>query len=84
MTTVLAFFVPESPRLLVAKGRTADLQKAMNRMAWFNRRKIEWTDQELAWITENANNDQKKIVSSLATFFNTDVVFLLSKRKKTI
>ena len=53
VTAILAFFIPESPRLLVAKGRAADAQKALNRMAWFNRQKIEWSDQELAWISEN-------------------------------
>ena len=47
ITTILAFFIPESPRLLVAKGRTMEVQKAFKTMAWFNRRKIEFTEKEL-------------------------------------
>ena len=56
ITTVLAFFVPESPRFLVAKGRTAEVQSALNRMAWINRKEIAWTKQELEWISENAQS----------------------------
>ena len=39
LTTILAFFIPESPRFLVAKGRASDVKNAFNRMAWFNRKK---------------------------------------------
>ena len=53
LTTILAFFVPESPRFLVAKGRASDVQKAFNRMAWFNRKTVVLTEEEIAWITEN-------------------------------
>ena len=56
VTTALAFFVPESPRFLVAKGRTAEVQSALNRMAWINRKDIAWTEQELEWISENAQS----------------------------
>ena len=47
ITTALAFFVPESPRFLVAKGRTAEVQNALNLMARINHKKIIWTEQEL-------------------------------------
>ena len=47
LTTVMTCFIPESPRLLLAKGKAKELQKAIETMAWFNRRKIQWTDQEL-------------------------------------
>ena len=56
ITAILAFFVPESPRFLVAKGKATEVQKAFNRMAWFNRKEIEWTDQEIAWINENSHS----------------------------
>ena len=58
---ILTFFIPESPRLLVAKGRTAEVQKAFNTMAWFNRKKIEWSEEELGWITENAQTNANKM-----------------------
>lgn len=56
ITFMTTFFVPDSPRLLAAKGRTQEFQAALNRMAWFNRRKIVWTEEELRWIEENQKN----------------------------
>ena len=52
---MLAFLIPESPRLLCAKGRVVELKKAIDRMAWFNRTTVTWTEQELKWVEENAN-----------------------------
>ena len=39
-------------------------------MAWFNRRKIEFTEKELEWITDNANRDVRS--KSTTNFFNED------------
>lgn len=60
LTTILACFIPESPRILCAKGRVAELQKSINTMAWFNRKTVEWTEQELRWIEENATAQKNK------------------------
>ena len=43
-TTILACFIPESPRLLCAKGRVEDLKKSINTMAWYNRKTVTWTE----------------------------------------
>lgn len=53
ISVFLTFFVPESPRLLAAKGRVDEFQNALDRMAWFNRTKIVWREEELRWIEEN-------------------------------
>ena len=54
ISMLATFFMPESPRLHIAKGRVQDLQNAIDRMAWFNRTQVIWEDQELKWIAENA------------------------------
>ena len=45
--------LPESPRLLAAKGRVQELEKAFKRMAWLNRRKIALTQEKIESITTN-------------------------------
>ena len=55
-TTILAYFIPESPRLLCAKGQVCQLKKCINTMAWFNRKVVTWTDQELKWIEDNGKS----------------------------
>jgi len=42
--------LPESPRLLAAKGRVQELEKAFVSMAWFNRKKITLTEDRIAQI----------------------------------
>jgi len=81
VTTILACFIPESPRLLCAKGRVAELQKSINTMAWFNRKTVTWTEQELKWIEENAATEAKKGDTSdkrggvlMAKWFTADVL----------
>ena len=81
LTTILACFIPESPRLLCAKGRVSELQKSINTMAWFNRKVVTWTDQELKWIEENSKTDEsakknedKRGGASMAKWFNADVL----------
>jgi len=43
ITIPVTIILPESPRLLAAKGRIQELEKAFVRMAWFNRRKTKLT-----------------------------------------
>lgn len=83
LTTILACFIPESPRLLCAKGRVAELQKSINFMAWFNRKTVVWSEQELKWIEENAksdnnknsvNGEDKRGGAIMAKWFNADVL----------
>ena len=68
----MAFFIPESPRLLVAKGRVEDAKKAINTMAWFNRKTVVWTEEELGWIAENAHEEGKPRANAVE-LFNSDV-----------
>ena len=79
ITTILACMIPESPRLLCAKGRVADLQKSINTMAWFNRTSVTWTAQELLWVEENAAKQktagkEKHSGAVMAKWFNSDVL----------
>lgn len=83
LTTILACFIPESPRLLCAKGRVEELQKSINIMAWFNRKSVTWTKQELQWIEENAASQnaavkEKRGGASMAQWVTADV--LVSQR----
>lgn len=41
-------------------------------MAWFNRRKIVWTTEELNWIAENAASEKKPIKMFQAKFFRAE------------
>ena len=75
MSVLLTFAMPESPRLLVAKGRALELQNAINRMAWVNRKTVVWTEEELRWIEDNAKvvaktNDDN---AGLLKFVDVDV-----------
>ena len=40
--------LPESPRLLAAKGRVQELEKAFISMAWFNRKNVTLTQERIA------------------------------------
>ena len=82
LTTIAACFIPESPRLLCAKGRVHELQHSINRMAWFNRKVVTWTEQEIKWIEENAEaskiSAEKKDKSGgaeLAKWFTGDLMY---------
>ena len=71
--------IPESPRLLCAKGRVTDLQKSINTMAWFNRTTVIWSAQELLWIEENAAKQKSAVKdkrggAEMAKWFNADVL----------
>ena len=81
ISVLLTLIVPESPRLLAAKGRVDEFQKALNRMAWINCRKIVWREEELRWIEENGQNKPGKNKSkpnSILRFINVDVAIARS------
>ena len=60
ITTVLAFLIPESPRLAVAKGNVDQVKASLSAMARINRCSFELTKQEEAWIQENADAAKSK------------------------
>ena len=82
LTTILACFIPESPRLLCAKGRVTELQKSINTMAWFNRKVVTWTEEEIKWIEENAEaskikaeQEDKRGGAQMAKWFAGDLMY---------
>ena len=43
-------------------------------MAWFNRKTVIWSEQELKWIEENAKSVNSQNTASMAKWFNADVL----------
>ena len=47
VTTLMTLFVPESPRLLMAHGKLEETKSAIDTLAWWNGKTIEWSKIEL-------------------------------------
>ena len=60
VTTALAFLIPESPRLAVAKGNVEAVRQSLEAMARINRTTFKLTANEEAWIRENATAAKEK------------------------
>jgi len=74
VSVALTFILPDSPRLLAAKGSVEEFQKALDRMAWFNRTEIVWREEELRWIDENQKIALASQAGGILKFLSVDVL----------
>ena len=62
LTTVMAFFVPESPRILFVQGRIEEAKRAFDFMARLNRKPcLDWDKVDLSAVKERLRNGTAQV-----------------------